>query len=217
MPVSVLIPTVGRAHRIPIITANVLESSDHANVYFICERDDEQSIKTVVQTVGANLIVNRRTRNYAGAINTGVAETDEPYLFTGADDLNFHVGWFETAVALMDKKIQVVGTNDLGNSEVLAGQHSTHSLVARNYATQGVVDQLGVMLHEGYHHNWCDTEFIRTAMARGRFLPCLEAKVEHLHYVWGKAPMDDGYSKSFSREPQDRALFREREQLWTLL
>jgi glycosyltransferase involved in cell wall biosynthesis len=217
MPVSILIPTVGRAHRIPVITANVLESTDHANVYFICEREDEQSIKTVVQTVGANLIVNRRTKNYAGAINTGVAETDEPYLFTGADDLNFHPGWFETAVALMDKKIQVVGTNDLGNSEVLAGLHSTHSLVSRNYATQGVVDQLGSMLHEGYHHNWCDTEFIRTAMARGRFAPCLEAKVEHLHYVWGKAPMDDGYSKSFSQEPQDRALFREREQLWTSL
>ena len=217
MPVAVLIPTLGRAGKIPDIVDNVLSSTEHANVYFVCEREDRDTIEMVVRTVGANLIVNRRTRNYAGAINTGVAETDEPFVFAGADDLNFHHGWFETAVKLMGKPIEVVGTNDLGNPNVLAGEHATHYLVTRNYATQGVVDQLGVMLYEGYSHNWCDTEFIETAKARGRFKPCLEAVVEHLHPAWGKATHDDGYTKSFSQEPADRRLHMERAELWTSL
>lgn len=215
MPVAVLIPTLDRSYKVPSIVDNVLSSTEHANVYFVCERDDRDTIEMVVRTVGANLIVNRRTRNYAGAINTGVAETDEPYVFAGADDLYFHHGWFETAVQLMSKPIEVVGTNDLGNQQVLSGIHATHYLVTRNYATQGVIDHLGIMLCEQYSHNWCDTEFIETAKSRGRFAPCLGAVVEHLHPAWGKNLHDDGYTKSFSNEPADRRLYREREHLWT--
>jgi glycosyltransferase involved in cell wall biosynthesis len=215
MPVAVLIPTLNRAGKIPWITDNVLASTEHANVYFICERDDKDSINMVVGTVGANLIINRRKANYAGAINTGLLETDEPYLFAGADDLSFQPGWFETAVRLMPFGAEVVGTNDLHNQQVLAGDHATHYLVSRHYAMEGCVDQPGIMLHEGYDHNWCDAEFIETAKSRGKFLPCLSATVEHLHYVWGKAPLDDGYNKSFRNEPTDRRLFQERQHLWT--
>jgi hypothetical protein len=215
MPVAILIPTYHRAHKIAEVTCNALDSTDHANVYFIVEPDDHESITAVVGTVGANLILNRRKNNYAGAINTGVIDTDEPYVFAGADDLNFHQGWFEAAVALMKKPIEVVGTNDLGNPSVMRGEHATHYLVSRNYATQGVADREGIMLHEGYDHNWCDSEFIQTAKWRGRFAPCLESKVEHLHVAWGKARMDETYTKGFSNEGIDARLFQERSELWT--
>ena len=215
MPVAVLIPTFHRAHRVADVTANVLDSTEHANVYFICERDDKETISQVVRTVGANLIVNRCHRNYAGAINTGVLETDEPYVFAGADDLNFHEGWFETAVVNMRGSIGVVGTNDLGNPAVMSGAHSTHSLVSREYAMNGVVDGQGIMLHEGYNHNWCDTEFIETAISRKAFAHCLASVVEHMHFAWGKAQMDETYRKGMSKESVDANLFREREHLWT--
>jgi len=195
---------------------NALDSTEHANVYFIVEPDDHASITAVVGTVGANLILNRRKQNYAGAINTGVIDTDEPYVFAGADDLNFHHGWFEAAVALMKKPIEVVGTNDLGNPSVMRGEHATHYLVTRNYATQGVADREGIMLHEGYDHNWCDTEFIETAKWRGRFAPCLDSKVEHMHVAWGKAQMDRTYTKGFSNEGIDARLFQERSELWSM-
>lgn len=214
MPVAVLIPTFGRADRIPAVTTNVLESTEHANVYFICEQDDKDSIETVTFTVGANLIINQRTRNYAGAINTGVHETDEPYLFAGADDLNFHPGWYETARQKMRYPIRVVGTNDLHNPDVLAGAHATHYLVDRWYAYKGCIDQPGMMLCEKYHHNYCDTEFITLAQQRGYYAPCLDAVVEHNHWTWGKAQMDDTYAKGRDTEQFDRVLFAERRQLW---
>jgi hypothetical protein len=215
VPVAILIPTYHRAERIAAVTLNALDSTEHANVYFIVEPDDHASITAVVGTVGANLILNRRKANYAGAINTGVMDTDEPYVFAGADDLNFHHGWFEAAVALMKKPIEVVGTNDLGNPAVMRGEHATHYLVSRNYATQGVADREGIMLHEGYDHNWCDTEFIETAKWRGRFAPCLDSKVEHMHVAWGKAQMDRTYTKGFSNEGIDARLFQERSELWS--
>lgn len=216
MPVAVLIPTFGRPHRIGAVTENVLESSDHANVYFICESDDTETCAAVKATIGANLIVNVRSRNYAGAINSGVWEVDEPYVFAGADDLNFQRGWFEAATAVMQPPVQVVGTNDLHNPEVLAGSHATHYLVTLEYARQGCVDRPGEMLCEEYAHNWCDTEFIQTASARGVFTPCLESVVEHRHWAWGKAGMDATYDKGCRTELQDRALFESRRHLWTM-
>jgi glycosyltransferase involved in cell wall biosynthesis len=215
MPVAVLIPTYGRASRIPEVTTNVLESTEHANVYFICEADDQQSIETVTFTVGANLIINTRTRNYAGAINEGVHATDEPYVFAGADDLNFHAGWYEYASAAMKYPIRVVGTNDLYNPDVLAGSHATHYLVDRFYATRGCIDAPGMMLCEKYHHNWCDTEFIALAQKRNVYASCLSAVVEHRHWAWGKATIDATYDKGLRHEPDDRALFHQRKSLWT--
>jgi hypothetical protein len=111
--------------------------------------------------------------------------------------------------------IKVVGTNDLANPDVLAGSHATHYLVARDYATNGVVDAPGLMLYEGYDHNWTDTEFIETARHRGVFMPCLASVVEHRHWAWGKASMDETYSKGCRNERVDQMHFLERRALWT--
>jgi hypothetical protein len=214
MPVAILIPTYKRPHRVAAVTENVLESTEHANVYFICEADDKDTIDTVTFTVGANLIVNERSRSYAGAINTAVKQIDEPYLFAGADDLNFHRGWYEAAFAKMQFPVKVVGTNDLYNPDVLSGAHATHYLVETEYAQRGCVDHTGVMLSEAYHHNYTDTEFIATAQARNVYAPCREAVVEHNHWVWGRAQMDETYAKGRDTERLDYAKFCERKHLW---
>lgn len=215
MPVAVLIPTFQRPHRVGAVTENILESTEHASVYFIVEPDDEETVAAVKATIGATLILNQRTRNYAGAINTGVQQTDEPYVFAGADDLNFHRGWYEICRELMVDPIRVVGTNDLYNPEVLAGSHATHYLVDRLYAEQGCADAPGQMLCELYEHNYCDTEFVQTAMARGRFAPCMAAVVEHKHWAWGKGKMDATYEKGMRGVSADHARFMSRRHLWT--
>lgn len=215
MPVAVLVPTMGRPNRVAAVTENILESCEHANAYFICEADDHATIDAVADTLGANLIINRNKRNYAGAINTGLHATDEPYLFAAADDLVFHYGWFEIAMEQMTDQIEVVGTNDLGNPEVLAGSHATHYLVARSYAYQGCVTMPDKMLCEEYEHNYCDTEFVQTAMSRGKFAPCLSAVVEHRHWAWGKATMDHTYEKGARTVATDHARFMARRYLWT--
>lgn len=214
MPVAVLIPTLNRPHRIKSMVENVLESTEHAVCYFICEHDDIASINEVKNTIGANLIVNERSRTYAGAINTALHKTDETILFAGADDLQFYAGWYETAKEKMTYPIRVVGTNDLHNPDVMAGAHATHYLVDRWYAYNGCIDQPGMMLCERYKHNYCDTEFIATATSRGVYASCLGSIVEHHHWTWGKADMDDTYAKGRDTEYVDRQLFDERKHLW---
>lgn len=213
MTVAVIVPTLWRPHRVAPLVANVEATASGAVVYFVAEPTDPETIRTVEEHPIARLVVNDRTANYAGAVNSAIEATSEPLLFVGADDLVFHDGWLEPLLELADR-FGVVGTHDLGNPEVAAGEHATHFLVRRDYAVTGCVDAPGQLFHEGYSHNWCDRECIGTAKHRGEFAPCLESVVEHLHPIWGKGSIDDTYSKGFRQEPRDADLYRSRQHLW---
>lgn len=212
MQVGVLVPTLNRAYKLRAVAENISADSRCVPV-FICEPEDEQSIEAVDEIAGAMLVINMRARSYAGAINTAVGWCDFDWFFLGADDVQFHAGWLDAALAVADG-FDVIGTNDLHNPDVLNGTHSTHSLVRSSYARTGVVDVSDVCLFEGYRHNWCDTEFIATASARGVFKLCLDSVVEHLHWVWNKNAMDTTYDKGRMSESLDRQLFKERQHLW---
>lgn len=212
--VAVLIPTLGRPERVATMWTDVLAASpEGVHCYFIAERGDDATITAVAEHPFARLIINNRAASYAGAINTGLAKTDEPVLFCGADDLHFHPGWLEAALPLL-ADYGLVGTNDLANPDVLAGRHATHYLVRRDYAIRGCVDAPGCLLHEGYTHNYTDTEAVQTAMARNQFVACLESVVEHNHWVWGKAQIDPTYAKGRDSCAADDARFRARQHLW---
>ena len=216
MKVFVLIPTVNRSHSLAPI-ANNIQMDDRCTPVFILEEDDHQSHDAAMDIENIQIIINTRSKSYAGAINCAVA-LNEPiakpfWYFFGADDLLFHDGWLDQMLDLIPH-YEVVGTNDLGNDEVMAGLHSTHSLVSKNYAERGCIDQIGVPFSERYAHNWCDKEFIETAKSRNVFAPCLASVVEHRHWAWRKAQIDATYEKGFRTEAQDRAIYQERLHLW---
>ena len=148
-------------------------------------------------------------------MNLAIRQTDEPWLFFGADDLKFHPKWLDIALGYAEKYgRRVVGTNDLGNREVIAGSHSTHHLVARSYVEQhGTIDGEGA-LHEGYDHQYVDNEFIETAKHRHEFIMARAAVVEHLHPHWRKGDVDGTYELALAEGKADRDLFRKRRQLW---
>lgn len=155
--------------------------------------------------------------DYARKINAAFLVSDAPFLFTGADDLDFHEGWCEAALRRMeDPRIGVVGTQDLGNPVVLAGEHSTHSLVRRSYVYHpgAVIGMPGAVLNPDYPHEWCDNELVATAQARGAFVFAEDSIVEHLHPNWDKAAIDPIYSAAVERSRVGERLFYHRRHLW---
>lgn len=218
--IDVLVPTYGRAGRLERVRRNIADNTfTQHQVTFIVEADDDRSLLEL-DRIGARWVVNQRSRNYAGAINTGYEASDCDFMFTGADDLNFHPGWDIKALKAGDDWFQVVGTNDLLNPYVLAGTHATHYLVDRRYLDDigGVVDQgPGSFMCELYTHQFTDTEFVGTAKARVRFRPCLEAVVEHLHFTVGKSERDATYEFAYDHLDDDSALYDERRELWQTL
>lgn len=218
--IDIIVPTWGRPHRISTVSAQIHAATvvDH-RILWVIEDDDVESMASVPS--GDWRIVNRRSRNYAGAINSAFLYSKAEQVFLAADDVVFHPGWDLAAQACLDGWFTVVGTNDLLNPFVESGMHATHYLVDQAYVSlfgSGVIDSdEPILLHEGYHHNFTDTEFIATAKARCRFRPCLESVVEHRHVVNQKAANDATYEKNQARFAEDSALYDFRRRLWEQL
>lgn len=220
--IAVLVPVLARPARVRPLVDSLERASRFVECrpVFIASPDDEAELKALnkerVDYITLDAPAERG--DYARKINAGFAACDEEFVFLAADDLTFHPGWAERALAAhMETGACVVGTNDLGNSRVTAGRHSTHTLVHRDYGECGTVEQTGVLLHEGYWHNYVDDEFVETAKARGTFHHATDSLVEHLHPNWGKAPDDPTYRRGQERFPEDRQLFVSRRPLWSRL
>lgn len=214
--IDVIIPTFGRPHALAGIADNIRTVSPEATITFVVERHDPDSI-AAVEALGLTPVINTRTANYAGALNSGWLASNAEWIFTGADDLIWHTGWEYPCYLAHDELGEVHGTNDLLNTHVLAGFHSTHSLVHREYLEEfgGVADEgPGSFYPECYDHNFCDTEFINTAKMRGRFRPHLDSVVEHLHVTTGKVEADDTYLRSVRNYDLDARMYDMRIPLW---
>lgn len=212
---AILVPMLGRPHRIAPLLASIREATPDAHVLFLVTPTDVQVRQELARQHCHHLAVPRRpTGDYARKINTGYRATTQPYLFTAADDLRFHPGWFEAALAQITPQVGVVGTNDLGSPRVMSGQHATHSLVTRWYADLGTIDQPHAIYHEGYVHEYVDDELVGTAKKRGAWAFAESAHVEHLHPDWGKAPTDAMYAKQRGRMRASRNLYNQRRRLW---
>lgn len=210
----ILVPVLRRPHRV----APLLESirvTCNARVLFLCTYGDDAQIDAVDDAGEECVIINHHPGDYARKILVGYLMTTEPHIFCGADDLLFHPGWYEAACAKLTEGIGVVGTNDLTNPRVMSGEHSTHSLMTREYIDQyGTIDQLYTPLHLGYWHEHVDDEAIGTAKFRKAWAFAEDSHVEHLHPMAGKAPMDEMYAAQDERMAQSAPIFQRRKRLW---
>lgn len=216
--IAILVPVLARPQNVAPLMTNVAAATPIPHrLLFLVEERDAREVAALDREGADYLIVEAGRRRYAQKINDGLRATEEPLLFLAADDVLFHPGWFDTAVSHLSDTIDVVGTRDLTNPRVTAGTHSTHTLVRRSYADQfGTIDEPGLLLHEGYPHEYVDDEFIETAKARGRFAMS-DAVVEHLHPYRKLAPVDATYRLAWKGREEGRYLIQQRRALWMSL
>jgi hypothetical protein len=154
---------------------------------------------------------------FAEKVNFGYRSTAEPWLFLVGSDVVFHPGWLAAALVVAEQTgARVVGTNDRGNSAVMAGEHATHMLISRDYVdTDGASwDGPGVVCHEGYHHCYVDNEIVAVAKQRRTWASARDSVVEHLHPAFGKAAPDDVYELGDRNRIFDGGTFRHREMVY---
>lgn len=213
--IDVLVPVLGRPHHVTQM-ALTLDKGD-GELLFLCSPEDGEGLEAAHAT-GARVVVmewEAGPGDYARKINRGYALTSAPYVFQAATDLLFHPGWAEAALQVAERSgAGVVGTNDLANPMVMRGRHSTHSLVRRQYVEEegGGWDGPGVLLHEGYDHQYVDNELVVAAMQRGRWAFARNSVVQHLHPVFGHGDRNDPtYVKAMRAGVEDGRLYRDRE------
>ncbi len=213
--IAVIVPVLSRPQRVrPLLDSfRAATNPDDAALYFVAQRSDLAELAALQSNGVTPILVGDDERSWAKKINRGYAETTEPWLLLGADDLAFKPGWVEAVLPLLKHHCGVIGTNDMGNPMVIAGQHSTHPLVYRPYADMlGTMDQNHAVVHDGYDHNFPDTELVMTAKARRLYVHCAGCMIEHLHPAWGKAKTDHVYELGNKHVHRDHRLFQQRAQ-----
>lgn len=210
-PVAVLVPVLRRPHRVAPLVRSIKEATPGEHrILFLTDADDRAQMDAIA-AVGAEFYCCGGS--WAAKINVGLGLTDEPLIFTGADDLDFRPGWITSAAARMTETVGVVGVQDLCNPRTIRGEHATHFLVARWYAELGGIDG-GGFAPEHYDHNFADNEILETAVHRGAYAFAPDAVVEHLHPLNGRAVDDEVYRKGQAHFGRDQRLFRRRRRLW---
>ncbi len=215
-PVDVLVPVLGRPQNAEPFMQSLRASTGLASVHALADNGDEETI-AAWKKVGADVIlrplnVSQRPGTFAEKVNLGFRMTQKPWLFICGDDVKFHAGWLDQAEAIAEGRFDVVGTNDLGNPRVLAGEHSCHLLIRRSYVEKqgGGWDGAGVVAHEGYRHWFVDDEIVQTAKQRNVWAMALGSVVEHMHPLFNRAPDDATYRLGQSHAKKDQAHYKER-------
>lgn len=206
---AILIPTYLRAEQLPPLIDNIrVTTAVPYHVYLIMEAHDQDSIRTSMSFDTTDVI--GKFGSCSLAMNTGFIASREEFVFTGNDDLRFHHGWAEAALAKMDDDHHIVGTNDG------SGDCKCFAVARRSYIEEhsGVYDRPGTLWHT-YKSQGPDTEFAHYAMLRGVWAEAPDAVTEHVHHRWGKADPDHpNYQKARDTVEDDLAEYRRRRAVW---
>jgi hypothetical protein len=211
---AVIVPVLRRPQNAaPFMASLKASGAPLARVYAVADFDDPDTAKAWDEA-GATVLTwqGPPPGTFAQKVNIGYRVTGEPWLLLAGDDVKFHPGWLDQAQHAARDGADVVGTNDLHNPRVTAGEHSPHPLVRRAYIDeQGASwDGPGTVAHEGYGHWFVDDEIVTVARQRDTWVMAHHAKIEHMHQLWGLAEDDETYALGRKHIEADRELFRAR-------
>lgn len=218
--ISIVCPTLNRPHLLVPLAENIADTTHGFRLIFVCDVADEASQQQVGKAAqilprhSVNLILKDGT--YPQKSNAGMRHAVGEWAVVVNDDTRFHAGWQSAAQAGFDTGANVVGTNDLSPSS--HAEHSTQVAVRLSYLEDPGAswNEPRKLYHEGYHHNFSETEVCSLAIQRGVWLYAEDAVIEHCHPDWGKREADATDDRGGqSRFKEDQALYEARRVEWS--
>jgi hypothetical protein len=208
VPTAVLIPSLGRSHRLRTVVQNIRETTPEPHKMMFCVGDPES--KAILDELGEWYFddTDDADKRYVTRMNKLVrglrgAKT----VFFGSDDVLHHSGWLSAALRVMVDGASVVVVNDMRN------RNGTQALVRFDYLTKAVFDDASVAFHPGYLHNFADSEMFYTAHRHGAYARAYDSYVEHLHPIFQEgSPLewDKTYTDAMKGWEHDEQLFEAR-------
>lgn len=217
----ILIPVLHRPHRVSLLMESHRSSflsqkqaSEKTQLLFLAQEGDKEEISELRRCEANYIVLDSNRTRWSHKINDAVNRYVASFYWFAADDLAFRPDWYGIWHRWMTSKFSsidgnilncVIGSSD-GTNPATVGGTTTHPIVSRKY-----IESVGSKpLHEGYHHNFVDTEFVAIAQKQEKYVHIPAVLAEHLHPVWGKSPIDDTYRLGSRHFEQDKALFNSR-------
>lgn len=129
----------------------------------------------------------------------------DPVVFA-ADDLSWQPGWLNAALAQLAEFPEgwgLVGFND-GH---WGAELSTHYLMSRRFIREVLG---GVVAWDFYPHSFNDLEVNERARGADRYAWCEDARVYHVHWLFGDRPKDETDTRTLGEHAQAEQVYKER-------
>lgn len=213
--IAIIVPTLGRPDALAPLAANIASVTPRGRycIVFVVDADDTPTHDALALIGAPKVLV--QDGSYPVKTNAGVRASDTDWVLLTADDVIFHPGWYEKA-ARHFPDFDVIGTSDT-TPATADGLHATMPIVRRAYVDHpgAAWDEPGNAFHEGYRHNYVETELWQLATDRGVAVFEPLSVIEHLHPDWGTRPEDDTDRKGNRQGvDDDRDLFERRRKKW---
>lgn len=194
--VSVILPTTGRKDRALACIELLLQTTQGWPMEVDCPVDVDQESRDALREYLRFCTAPNLQRwqvpfcdHYQGqpaAWNAGLKVSKGEYVVFAADDLRWTEGWLDAAMACMPQGGGLVGFNDLHRTRAMK-KESTHYMATRRFIVEHLNGCIGFPHYKGACN---DSEACARARRAGLYVPCYDAKVEHVHYNNGLRVMD---------------------------
>ena len=233
MSTAILVPSLGRPHRVETVVHNIDRSTPQDHLQIWCAHGQEY--RETFLDLGFTELLEAGTipgeEEHRLFLDDSVNNPDEDYryvtrnnmlaraakflganaIFFGQDDVLFAPGWLPEAQSVMEYEgKEVVLVNDLHNPG------GTAALMLTSYMDKAVFDSPGDVFYSKYRHNFANNEQHFTALMRNAIARAERSVVEHLNPIFhGEKYMkvDDTYRLSAYGWEHDQKLWQQRRQL----
>jgi glycosyltransferase involved in cell wall biosynthesis len=196
--IAVIVPTYKRANKLRAFIDNFIANSSRATLYFVITPDDKES-QECLEKLGQNYFVF--DGEYVASINYGVANTKEPFILCGSDDIEFKDCWDSELLEMAkDESKHIFGGFDCWPVSQ-TGFHISHPMVRRSYIK-------GNLYHHEYIHYMNDVELVQRGLKEGCVMITQETLIEHPMNKEEKR--DSTYNRSLQNLKHDKDIYNRR-------
>lgn len=195
--VDVVVPYFGGTQaeaNIPLLSKSLRASTGLANLYFVVDPEEKHTRARGLMAIdGASVI--EHGGGYADRVNFAYKVLNSvdpaPWFMAVDESARFRPGWLDKAQEVA--KIygaSAIGTNDLLDDRVRAGETSHMVLLRRSYVDEhgGSWDGAGSIFYEGYATQLMHEELVNAGKLRGQYQAASGA---HIEKVYAAVPEDE--------------------------
>jgi GT2 family glycosyltransferase len=204
--ISFLLATTGRPSMAQRCVQGIRDTTRGHDIEIIAAVDNDPDTRGLLGRHVDRLLYSGEYRGCSQAWNDALVASTGDLLVLAADDLVWHPGWLDAALATMNEFPEgwgLVGFND-GH---MGAELSTHYLMSRRL----VRDVFGGRVAwDCYRHSFNDVEANERAKRAGRYAWCEAAHVTHEHWLFGQRAQDPTDQRSLPQHPDSQRAYEQR-------